>query len=86
MKKITSLRAADRTARQSQSLSHINNKTIQDLLTKATKSIELFDAQLLLAHVTHTSREFVIAHPEYKTICQLFEKQVEIFNKTRLSN
>ncbi|MBT3817205.1 MAG: peptide chain release factor N(5)-glutamine methyltransferase [Candidatus Magasanikbacteria bacterium] len=44
-------------------------KTIQDLLTEAIKSIELFDAQLLLAHVINTSREFVIAHPEYKINC-----------------
>ncbi len=39
-------------------------KTIKQLLKKASKKINILDAQLLLAHVLKKSREFLVAHPE----------------------
>lgn len=42
------------------------HNTVQTLLKRACNDIDTLDAELLLAHVIHQSREFVIAHPEYK--------------------
>ncbi len=39
---------------------------ISKILQNATKKIDRFDAEILLAHVLKKPREFIIAHPEYK--------------------
>ena len=41
-------------------------QTVQQLLHSSLKQIDKLDAELLISHVTHKSREFLIAHPEYK--------------------
>jgi len=43
-----------------------NSPTTRQLLKKASKKIDLLDAELLLAHVLGKSREFLVAYPEYK--------------------
>jgi len=40
--------------------------TIRDLYQKYSKKIDLLDLELILTHVLKKTREFVLAHPEYK--------------------
>jgi len=56
--------------------------TLAQLLKRATQYIDLLDAELLLTHVLDTSREFLIANPDFKpqaseleTFTRLVEKR-----------